>query len=138
MRIRRMERNHTPATRRRRGEPLALLGAAAALALAGALVEAPAASASSSLCNPGCSAAADFQSLGEKLVVHDYDSDGKGAIAFLYNNYESYTCKNTKGYDAPPVTCDYEFKEGSPVSYQVCNLVDGVAVNCSGWREDKA
>ncbi|MFI2641723.1 hypothetical protein [Streptomyces sp. NPDC018610] len=138
MMIRRVEQIRTPGTRRRAGKSLALLGAAAALTLAGALVEAPAASADSSLCNPGCSGAADFKSLGEKLVVHDYDSDGKGVIAFLYNDYLSYTCKNTKGYDAPPVTCDYEFKEGSAVSYQVCNLVDGVAVNCSGWRDDKA
>lgn len=125
---------------RRFGRALTLYGAATALAVSAAVVTAPSAAADSSLCNPGCSAAADFKSLGEKLVVHDYETDGYGAIGFIYNgSSRKRDCINTKGYDAPPVTCDYEFAEGSQVSYQVCNLTrEGLAFNCSVWHYDRA
>ncbi|MFI2644228.1 hypothetical protein [Streptomyces sp. NPDC018610] len=109
-----------------------MLGAAGALAVAASVSVAPAASADSSLCNPDCSAAADFKSLGEKLVVHDYESDGYGAVAYIWNNgtYKGY-CLNTSGYDAPPVTCDFSFAEGSAVTYKVCNWDGSVAFYCS-------
>ncbi|MEV6163079.1 hypothetical protein AB0L71_14340 [Streptomyces sp. NPDC052052] len=118
---------------------LAVLGAAGVLAAATSFMAAPAATASSSLCNPDCSAAADFKSLGEKLVVHDYASDGYGAVAYIYNNgtYKG-RCLNTKGYDASAVTCDFSFAEGSVVSYYVCNWDGSSAFYCSGWRDDTA
>jgi hypothetical protein len=50
-----------------------------------------------------------------------WPTDGVGAVAFIYDNgvYYGY-CLNDKGYDAPPVTCDYSFPEGSKVQYKVC------------------
>jgi hypothetical protein len=113
------------------GRSLGVLGAAGALAVGASLAVAPAASADSTLCNPDCSAAADFTSHGEKLVVHDYESDGFGAVAYIWNNgtYKGY-CLNTSGYDAPPVTCDFSFAEGSEVTYKVCNWDGSAAFYC--------
>lgn len=125
---------------KRFGRAFTLYGAATALAVGTAVMATPTATADSSLCNPGCSASADFRSLGEKLVVHDYEPDGYGTIGFIYNgSSRKRDCINTKGYEAPPVTCDYSFAEGSEVSYQVCNLTrQGLPFNCSVWHYDRA
>ncbi|GGS89129.1 hypothetical protein GCM10010259_53790 [Streptomyces daghestanicus] len=122
---------------------------AAALGTAGAigtslLVGAPTASADGSVCNPGCEAAVDFQSYGEVFVVHDYASNGVGTIGQfdiksggVWYPYDDVV--NAKGYDAAPVTVDYEIAEGTAVRYRACqhNSSKG-AFDCGGWHTDTA
>jgi hypothetical protein len=117
---------------------LAVLGAAGLLTAAASVFAVSTAYANSAYCNPDGSACAEFRSYGEKLIVHDEMADGVGAVAFIYDNgvYYGY-CLNNKGYDAPPVTCDYSFPEGSKVQYKVCNW-DGDDFNCSEYRQDVA
>jgi hypothetical protein len=122
---------------------------AAALATAGAIgtslfIGAPTASADGSVCNPGCEAAVDFKSYGEVFVVHDYDSNGvatigqidikSGGVWYAYDDVI-----NSKGYDAAPVTVNYEIAEGTAVRYRACqHSGSNYAYDCSGWHTDKA
>ncbi|MET9834817.1 hypothetical protein ABZ078_37310 [Streptomyces sp. NPDC006385] len=108
------------------------------------LFGAPTASADGSVCNPGCEAAVDFKSYGEVFVVHDYDSNGVGTIGQIdirsggvWVAYDDVI--NAKGYDAPPVTVNYEIAEGTKVRYRACQHNSSAgAFDCSGWRTDTA
>ncbi|WP_405723806.1 hypothetical protein OG607_16070 [Streptomyces sp. NBC_01537] len=116
---------------------LSVLAATGALAAA-AVTFAPSAQADSSICNPGCEAAADFQSYGEVFTVHDYDADGYSTVGYIYSyspgDQYTHTCLNTNGAAGAAKTCNYEFEEDYLVSYQVCKYKTstGLDYDCSG------
>jgi hypothetical protein len=122
---------------RRIRRSLSVLAATGALAAA-ALTFAPSAQADSSICNPGCEAAAEFQSYGEVFTVHDYDADGYSTVGYLYSSSPGdeywHTCLNTNGAAGAAKTCNYEFEEDYAVTYYVCKYKTstGLDYDCSG------
>lgn len=116
---------------------LAIAGTTGAIAAA-ALLQTPAAQADSSVCNPDCSAAADWQSYGEILTVHDYASNGRATVAQLDLGRDGSSTPywNTNGYAGPPAVYNLDFAEGIPIRYRVCEGENNTLVNCGGWRND--
>ncbi|MEV7364421.1 MULTISPECIES: hypothetical protein [unclassified Streptomyces] len=112
----------------------------AALAAAACLIGAPSASADSKICIDAGRVCAEWQSYGDKLIVHDYAADGIGGVAFIYDEstYVGY-CMNQAGAAAPPVTCNYNFPESDQVRYKVCTEDNGKSTGlCTDYWTDRA
>lgn len=130
-----MTRPTTPEMRSRIRRTVAVAGTAGVMMGA---VQAPAAQADSSACNPDCSAAAEWQSYGEVLTVHDYKANGRATVVLLdlHRDGSSTQYWNTNGYAGPPAVYDLELAEGIPIRYRVCENDNGAFVNCSAWQND--
>jgi hypothetical protein len=122
----------------RQKRALAVASTTTGLIAAAALLQAPAAQADSSVCNPDCSAAAEWQSYGEVLTVHDYASNGRSTVALLDLNRDGSTTPywNTNGFAGPAAVYNLDFPEDIPIRYRVCENDSNALVNCGGWRND--
>ena len=99
--------------------------------------------ASSGVCNPSCSAYAEFASDGEILTIHDNLKDNVSTIAILEDYIKGFATFHTvvdrNGFDGPPASVNLSFPEGTEVYYKAClGTTMENSHSCSGWRTDHA
>jgi hypothetical protein len=122
-----------------------------ALAIGTLLAGAGMARASSTKCNPGCEARADFRSRGEILTVHDYAKNGHSAVGWLevrhngeWLGFNDTVYWNSKGFRNSARVFNLTIPDGTPIRFKACQGdrdvgQEGTFFDCSRyWRYDGA